>query len=185
MGALLTDEELVALAKEGNKKAFELLVERYYRQVYSFGLKMFNDRFWAEELTHEVFLKLHKKLDKFDPQFRFKPWFFKMAWNLAVDIWRRQRPKSLIRVELSEEHISKGAADASDVLVRRELWQEVSRKVEQLPPDMREAVYLRDFLGLSYREICEALGKPIGTIKTLIFRARKRLLAELGECLED
>jgi len=184
VSALFSDEELIALVKEGNTRAFELLVERYYKQIYAFGLKMVGDSFWAEELTHEAFLKLHKNIEKFDPRYRFKPWFFKMTANLAIDLWRKQRPKSVVAVEFAEERVAGPGPDAQEALVKRELWEEVSKQVEQLPPDMREAVYLRDFLGLSYQEMCEALSKPLGTIKTLIFRARKQLMQQLSGCLE-
>lgn len=182
----MTDAELVAAALAGSQAASYDLVKRYERPVYGLVLKMVRDPAVAEELAQEVFVKAFRRLDTYDPERKLSSWIFKIAHNTALDHLRR---RELETVPLA------GGADADDegplrvladdaaespeaAALRGDLGRALAAAIARLRPDYREAVVLRYQEGLSYEEICEVMGQPLGTVKTNLHRARKAL-AEL------
>ncbi len=173
---------LVTSAIEGSELAFRTLVERYQRPVFSLVLRMVQDRGVAEDVTQEVFLKAWMALARYDPRRRFASWLFKIASNAAIDQLRRKKlpttpietgdpDQSSILDRLEDER-----SEAPDVLVkRRELSSGLEAAVAALRPEYRLVVLLRFREELPYRDIAEATGMPLGTVKTNLRRARREM----------
>jgi RNA polymerase sigma-70 factor, ECF subfamily len=177
-----TDAELVARALQGSQDACRELVKRFERPVYSLILRMVQDPGTAEDLAQEVFVKAFRRLDSFDPQWKFSSWLFKIAHNATIDHLRRGAPET---VPLESEEDDKGGlaavlADAGTedplaTVERRDLARSLERAISRLRPEYRQAVLMFYAHGASYQDICEVTGLPLGTVKTNLHRARKEL----------
>lgn len=136
----------------------------------------------AENLVQETFLKAFRHLGEYDPGWNYSSWLYRIAHNLAVDEFRKNRA-ALGEVSLDEEAHARLAAACEptpeSLLLRKEAREDVRRSLTALPPDYRAALVLRDIEGRSYAEISEILGVPVGTASTLVNRARSRLRVAL------
>jgi RNA polymerase sigma-70 factor (ECF subfamily) len=180
--SMRTDAELVASTLRGSQDAFRELVVRFERPVYSLVQRMVQNPATAEDLAQEVFLKAYRRLDSYDPQWKFSSWLFKIAHNTTIDQLRRGVPET---VPLEAEDAERG--DLSAVLAdvasesphaaaeRRDLGRSLERALAHLRPEYRVAVVMFYAQGASYQEICEVTGLPLGTVKTNLHRARKEL----------
>lgn len=173
---------LVAEAIEGSELAFRTLVERYQRPVFSLVLRMVHDRGIAEDVTQEVFVKAWMALARYDPRRRFASWLFKIASNAAIDQLRRKKlPTTPIETKDPDQssildRIEDERAESPDTLVkRRELSSALEAAVAALRPEYRLVVLLRFREELPYRDIAEATGMPLGTVKTNLRRARREI----------
>ena len=180
---MMTDAELVASALRGSQDAFRELVVRFERPVYSLVLRMVQDPGTAEDLAQEVFVKAYRRLDTYDPQWKFSSWLFKIAHNTTIDHLRRGAPET---VPLEAEDDDAGRASPRCWPTRPPTtrkrrpssgtWRgRSSRPSPRLRPEYREAVLMFYAHGASYQEICEVTGLPLGTVKTNLHRARKEL----------
>ncbi|HEX9943315.1 MAG TPA: sigma-70 family RNA polymerase sigma factor [Thermoanaerobaculia bacterium] len=183
-----TEAELVASALGGSQDACRELVKRFERPVYSLVLRMVQDRAAAEDLAQEVFIKAFRRLDTYDPQWKFSSWLFKIAHNTTIDHLRRGGPET---VPLEAEEDDKGglaavladgaAEDPQAAAERRDLARSLERAIARLRPEYRQAVLMFYAQGASYQDICEVTGLPLGTVKTNLHRARK----ELAQAMTD
>ena len=183
------DEHLVRSAQAGDLASFNLLVERYQAPVYNLVLRYVADRHLAEDVTQEAFIAAWRAIQTFKGG-SFRSWVFKIAVNEARDLHRRsvRRPASSLD-SLLEEGASTGLdRDQGEGPEQSAISASTVRTVEEclrkLPEDQRIVVLLSDVQGLTYEEICDALGLPLGTVKSRLFRARgalRRLLIEAGE----
>jgi RNA polymerase sigma-70 factor (ECF subfamily) len=183
------DERLVELALAGNQAAFGVLVRRYQRRLTAFLGQLVGDMELARELSQEAFIRAWGALDRFDPQFRFSTWLFRIAHNLGIDQLRRRRlhTVSLVRQDAEGEEVELAVIDASkDPLghfENRELAEAMRLAIGALRSEYRELVLLRHFAGLSYQDIAELKGMPLGTVKNKLFRAHSVLRSKLQEYL--
>jgi len=184
-----SDEDLVGFCLDGDSRAFEVLVARYQRRLTGFLTHFVGDLELARELTQESLLRAWKALDRFDPSYKFSTWLFRIAHNLGVDHLRRKtvptRPIEMEnpdgdRVELS---VTDGGKDPLGHLENRELAAELRNGIGRLRPEYRELVLLRHFAGLSYQEISDLKGIPLGTVKNKLFRAHTVLRNALSRYL--
>ncbi len=173
---------LVAEAIEGSELAFRTLVERYQRPVFSLVLRMVRDHGIAEDVTQEVFVKAWVALSRYDPRRRFASWLFKIASNAAIDQLRRKKlPTTPIETSDADQssildRIEDERSESPDTLVkRRELSAALEAAVAALRPEYRLVVLLRFREELPYRDIAEATGMPLGTVKTNLRRARREI----------
>jgi RNA polymerase sigma-70 factor (ECF subfamily) len=179
-----TDAELVASAAKGSQDASRELVRRFERPVYSLVLRMVQDPATAEDLAQEVFVKAFRRLDTYDPQWKFSSWLFKIAHNTTIDHLRRGTAET-VPLEAGEDEEGRGglaavladesAEDPRAAAERRDLARSLESAIQRLRPDYRAAVVMFYVHGASYQEICEATGQPLGTVKTNLHRARKEL----------
>jgi RNA polymerase sigma-70 factor (ECF subfamily) len=182
-----TDAELVAAALRGAQDAYRELVTRFERPVYSLVLRMIQDSGTAEDLAQEVFVKAFRRLDTYDPQWKFSSWLFKIAHNTTIDHLRRGGLETVpLEAEADDDRGSLAAvlADASvespqAAAERHVLARALERAISRLRPDYREAVLMFYVHGASYQDICEATGQPLGTVKTNLHRAKKELAATM------
>ncbi len=179
---------LVAEAIEGSELAFRTLVERYQRPVFSLVLRMVRDHGIAEDVTQEVFVKAWMALSRYDPRRRFASWLFKIASNAAIDQLRRKKlPTTPIETSDTDQssildRIEDERSESPDTLVkRRELSSALEAAVAALRPEYRLVVLLRFREELPYRDIAEATGMPLGTVKTNLRRARREIEERLRQ----
>jgi RNA polymerase sigma-70 factor (ECF subfamily) len=176
------ETDLALRARAGSEEAFRQLVLRFERPVYGLVLRMVHDPGTAEELAQDVFVKAYRRLETYDPGRRFGSWLFKIAHNTTIDHLRRSAPH-LVSLEADTEEggglaavLAHPAAESPEAVAeRRDLARDLDRAIATLRPEYRGAVVLRYQEGLSYEEISEAMGLPLGTIKTHLHRARKEL----------
>ncbi len=179
---------LVAEAIQGSELAFRTLVERYQRPVFSLVLRMVRDHGVAEDVTQEVFVKAWMALSRYDPRRRFASWLFKIASNAAIDQLRRKKlPTTPIETSDADQssildRIEDERSESPDTLVkRRELSAALEAAVAALRPEYRLVVLLRFREELPYRDIAEATGMPLGTVKTNLRRARREIEERLRQ----
>ena len=184
-----SDELLVALALDGDEASFAVLVRRYQRRLTAFLAQLIGDMDLARELSQEAFIRAWGALDRFDPQYRFSTWLFRIAHNLGIDQLRRRRLQtvSLYRRDSDGEDVEIAVVDQKkDPLghfENQELAGTIRAAIEGLRPEYRELVLLRHFGGLSYQEIADLKEMPLGTVKNKLFRAHSVLRRALQDYL--
>jgi RNA polymerase sigma-70 factor, ECF subfamily len=179
----LADSELVVIAIAGREDCFEELVRRYQRPISAYVYRMVGDYDAALDLTQEVFIKVYGSLAKYRPEFKFSTWIYKIAHNAAVDHLRRfssreQGLSSEIDGEQKELKIESRRPTPEQESERAERRAEIEAVVEQLPGAYKELIILRHSHDLSYDEIAEVTGLPLGTVKNRLFRAREVMRQE-------
>ena len=185
-----TDGEIVARVLSGQEHLFETLVRRYQTRILSHVARMVGSREDALDLSQEIFLKVFGALDRFNPEFRFSTWLFRIAGNAAIDHLRKRKPRTIpLETTDSDGHVSSPEYKSSDLdpfgrLRNTERGDAIARAIADLPAEFRELIALRHFTGLSYEEIAEIKNMPLGTVKNKLFRARavlkERLAGELS-----
>jgi len=183
---------LVDAAKEGEQKAFAELMQRYNKPVYHMILKMIKKPNDAEDLTIEAFAKAFKNLEKFNPQYTFSTWLFRIATNNCIDFIRKKKLDTMsihsTYTDDNGENVSIDIRDAGlnpqEVAIKNQKIEIMRHIVTQLPPKYQILVELRYFKELSYDEISKELQSPLGTIKAQLHRARE-LLQELVKNKRD
>ncbi len=173
--------ELIKAIGAGDILAFEMLVKRYRDPVSNFIFKYMGDRFGAEDIAQEVFLRVYRAASGFEPRGKVSTWIFKIAYNLSLnEVLRRSRFCPISGVddhgfELAEPNHTG----------RKELEEEMMDAVRRLPQKQRAALLLRVNEGLSYAEIGNILSSSISSVESLLFRARENLRKTLIERLEE
>lgn len=184
------DQELVGRILAGQENLFEVLVARYQARIHSHVARMIGNREDALDLTQEIFLKVFQALDRYNPQFKFSTWLFRISGNAAIDHLRKRRPRTIpLESTDPEGKVSSPEYRSADMdpfgnLRNVQRGEAITRAIAQLPPEFRELIALRHFSGLSYEEIADVKNMPLGTVKNKLFRARavlkERLAGELS-----
>ncbi len=184
---VLTDAEVVKEVLEGDREAFALLVERYQKGLVNYIYHMVHHYEEALELCQEVFLKAYGSLDRYDGQFKFSTWLYKIASNHTIDHLRRQKMTTLSIQERQDDPdhpelpLESATLNPHDAYRNQVILAEVTKALEELPPSYREIILLRHFNFRSYEEMAKITGLPIGTVKNRIFRARRLLMERLKD----
>ncbi len=184
------DQALVERAQAGDSRAFDALVIKYQQRVIQLVSRLVSDAD-APDVAQEAFIKAYRALPNFRGQSAFYTWLYRIAVNTAKNhlVSRKRRPASQdIDVQDAElyghtEHLSDQASPEADLL-SEEIRQVVAATIAALPPDLRTAISLREFDGLSYEEIANAMSCPVGTVRSRIFRARAAVDEKLKPLLE-
>jgi RNA polymerase sigma-70 factor, ECF subfamily len=180
----LTDEQcMTRLSGPEVEVALSALYDRYSRTVYGVGLKILGNRYLAEELVQDVFLKVWRSAGTFDSsRGSFSTWLYRVTRSAAIDLYRK-RASRVRQVPDGEPHIAiarDSSAGPQEVVDESWLSWRVSRALEVLDAPHREVIELAYFGGLSQREISERTGVPLGTVKTRTASAFRRLRMELA-----
>ena len=176
----LTDAELIIGAIAGRSDGFEELVRRYQRPITSYVYRMLGDYDSALDVTQEVFIKVYKSLTKYSSDYKFSTWLYRIAHNAAVDHMRRN-PKVADSLEAENAdgsyQVQLESKNASPETMReRSEWRtEIEAVVRCLPTAYRDLILLRHSRDLSYDEIADVTGLPLGTVKNRLFRAREMM----------
>ncbi len=177
----ITDEELVLLAQKGDKRAFELLVRKYQHKIVQLVSRLVGDGD-APDVAQETLIKAWRALKGFQGNSAFYTWLYRIGINTAKNhlVSRGRRPSNQ-DIDIADAEQFGHTQHLSDVdtpeslLLSDEIKQKVGEVIAKLPPDLRQAIVLRELEGLSYEEIAEAMDCPIGTVRSRIFRAREAI----------
>jgi RNA polymerase sigma-70 factor (ECF subfamily) len=181
-----SDSELVATAVRGFEGSFEELVRRYQRPISAYVYRMVGNYESALDLTQEIFIKVYNSLRRYRAEFKFSTWIYKIAHNCAVDHLRRNttREQSLVlgpENDPFEMPVESSRLSPEQESERRERRGEIESVVRTLPANYRELIILRHSQDLSYEEIVEVTGLPLGTVKNRLFRAREMMRQQFVE----
>lgn len=176
-----TDSDLVARAQSGDKQAFEMLVRKYQSQLIHFVGRLVGEADSCD-VAQETFIKAYRAIASFRGESAFSTWLCRIGINTAKNylVSRRRRPLSQ-DVDITEaEHLGHAAEVSTQdtpeaVLLSDEIQYNVFQVINKLPPDLRQAITLRELEGLSYEEIAQTMGCPLGTVRSRIFRAREAI----------
>ncbi|MBS7563551.1 sigma-70 family RNA polymerase sigma factor [Mucilaginibacter sp. Bleaf8] len=172
------DFMLVQKAREGNQKAYADLMQRYKDSIYFMSLKMVNNKEDAMDITVETFAKAFEKLDKYQPEYAFSTWLFRVATNNCIDFLRKKKLNTVSINNMMDEEDDRPLQIKADVLnpeetsIKKQQSTELKLLIESLPPRYRNLLTLRYFDELSYEEIAQQLDLPLGTVKAQLFRAK-------------
>ncbi|AGA90590.1 RNA polymerase sigma factor RpoE [Thioflavicoccus mobilis 8321] len=176
------DQELVARAQLGDKRAFDLLVLKYQQKIGNLIGRYVRDPSEVLDVTQEAFLKAYRALPGFRGDSAFYTWLYRIAINTVKNhmvAQGRRPPGDDVEAEVAE-HMEMGSrlrenATPERHLLTEEIAQTVQQALDDLPEDLRTAIVLRELEGLSYEEIAVAMDCPIGTVRSRIFRAREAI----------
>ncbi|MBN2886401.1 MAG: RNA polymerase sigma factor RpoE [Chromatiaceae bacterium] len=185
------DQELVERAQAGDRRAFDLLVLKYQQKVASLIGRYLRDPSEVLDVTQEAFIKAYRALPGFRGDSAFYTWLYRIAVNTVKNhlvSQGRRPPGDDVEAELAEQ-MDLGARMRDQTTPERELLtEEIARTVQgaldDLPEELRTAIVLREFEGMSYEEIANAMSCPIGTVRSRIFRAREAIDKRLRPLLE-
>ncbi|HEV2856239.1 MAG TPA: sigma-70 family RNA polymerase sigma factor [Thermoanaerobaculia bacterium] len=186
-----TDEDLVAAVLEGDRERFGDLIERYQGRLINYLFRLLRNADDAHDLAQEVLVKVYQVLDRYDPQYKFSTWLFRVAQNAAIDQIRRRRLKVVsLRQEDGEGEGRDWDLPAPErgpygELRNQERGAAIQEAIESLPWEYRELILLRHFGELPYEEIAQLKGMPLGTVKNKLFRGRQMLKEKLQDFLSD
>lgn len=177
--ALLTDEDLVHRAREGNPEAFDELVTRHHASAFRVALGILRDEDGAADVAQDAFLKAFRGLDRFRGEASFKTWLLTIAANEARGVLRKQGRRKEIRLEAAGPVASKQET-AEDALQNAQEAEQVRVLMEDLPEKQRQAVSLRIFEGLSFKEVGILIGSSEGSARVNYHHGIRRLREMLG-----
>ena len=186
------DRQLVARAQRGDKRAFELLVEKYQRKLARLLSRFIRDPAEVEDVTQEAFIKAYRALPAFRGDSAFYTWLYWIGINTAKNYLMamgRRAPTST-EVEAEEAEGFEEGVQLRDIntpeslLLSSEIGKTVNGTIEQLPEELRTANQMREIEGMSYEDIAKAMDCPIGTVRSRIFRAREAIAEQLRPLLD-
>lgn len=187
------DTALVQRAQANDRAAFNEIVLRYKSKVYNYIFRMVHNALDAEDLTQETFVRAYLSIRSFQSRASLNTWLFRIATNLCID-YSRKAKKTPWQVSLSQEDTEEGgdqeydlpdsAFDPQNALLNKELGRRLEDAIAALPDKLRTVLLLFDVEGLSYDEIAEIVGCPLGTVKSRLFNARSAVRQRLTPYLQ-
>lgn len=187
------DQLLVERAQRGEKKAFELLVSKYQRKLARLLSRFIKDPTEVEDVAQEAFIKAYRALPSFRGDSAFYTWLYRIGINTAKNYLVANGRRATVSLNI-------GGDDGEDLpdfgeqipdfntpdteLMNRQIVDAVNRVVDKLPEELRTAISLREMEGMSYEDIAQVMGCPIGTVRSRIFRAREAIAAELKPLID-
>lgn len=182
----VSEKKIIEKVLGGDANAFEELVLKYEKTVYNLALRMVGDRDDASDMTQEAFIKAYGSLSSFRGDSKFSVWIYRIATNVCLDFLRSKSRKQQVSLTVSDDDDEDAQLDIPDPssapeqqLMQKMSMQSVEEGLKTLPDKQRQILVMRELGGMSYAEIGAALSLEEGTVKSRIFRARKRLSAYL------
>ena len=191
MGERSIDQALVERVQNGDKAAFDILVQKYQSKIIQLAYRYVHDQDEAMDVAQEAFIKAYRALGRFRGDSAFYTWIYRIAINTAKNYLvasNRRPPRSDIDAVDAEQYDSasglKEYATPERMLLKDEIKETIAGAIENLPDDLRTAITLRELEGMSYEEIAQAMECPIGTVRSRIFRARDAIDGKLKPLLD-
>jgi RNA polymerase sigma-70 factor, ECF subfamily len=185
------DQLLVEKVLLGENKAFDLLVLKYQQRIVQLVNRFVKDPSEAQDVAQEAFIKAYRALPKFRGDSAFYTWLYRISINTAKNyLVSRSRRHSDYEVDVQNaEQVEnapqlKGMDTPDSVLMNEQIVTTIKAAIEKLPDEMRTAITLREFEGMSYEEIAQAMDCPVGTVRSRIFRAREAIDEKLSPLLD-
>jgi RNA polymerase sigma-70 factor (ECF subfamily) len=186
------DQELVVRVQQGDKKAFDLLVLKYQLRVSKLVSRFLRNQSDVPDVVQDAFIKAYRALPNFRGESAFYTWLYRIAINTAKNhlvAQSRKNPANSIDAQDAEDYGAsewlKEFASPEREALASELETIIHKAMGDLPPDLREAITLREIEGLSYEEIAAVMDCPVGTVRSRIFRAREAIDSKLKPMLDD
>jgi len=176
-----TDEQIVVLTLK-NQDYYLCLMKRYEAKLLNYILKISNiSREDAEDILQEVFVKAYQNLNDYDLNFKFSNWIYSIAHNTTISVFRKKkvRPQTISWEDKDLDNILRSTLDVEDASLKKLTYKHILKIINQLPLKYKDVLILKFEEGKDYREISDILHKPMGTIATLINRAKKSLKQKL------
>jgi len=186
------DQQLVERAQRGDKKAFELLVEKYQRKLVRLLSRLIRDPGEVEDVAQEAFIKAYRALPSFRGDSAFYTWLYRIGINTAKNYLAASGRRAPTTTEVEAED-AEGYAEGEllrdintpeSLLLSKEIAGTVNAAIESLPEELRSAIQLRELEGMSYEDIARLMECPIGTVRSRIFRAREAIAERLKPLLD-
>src|SRR5690242_3505799 len=187
-GDALSDAQIMLQVKAGDDSAFEYLVQKYRRPMVNFMFRMSHNAAVAEDLAQEVFLRVYRSRESYEPSAKFTTWLYRIATNLAVNHardTRHERPENTVAIDAQDEETGLGfdvpdtSLSAEEQILRRERLAAIRERVQGLPERQRMAVMMHKYQQMDYRQIAEILKLSESATKSLLFRAYESLRGQL------
>lgn len=163
----LPEKDLIGLVRKGRKEAYQVIVTRYMGKAYYIALGFVHNQQDALDISQEAFIKAYRKIKTFDADRPFYPWFYEIIKNLCLDHLKRRKQKKEVPLN--------GVRILKDEKEDRELKATIWKGIDALPFEQKEIILLRYFQQLSYQEIADITGKPLGTVMSSLYYARLKL----------
>ena len=188
----ISDADVMLRVKTGDDSAFEYLVQKYRRPMVSFMYRMTHNAAVAEDLAQEVFLRVYRSRDNYEPSAKFTTWLYRIASNLAVNHardTRHERAENTVSIDEPDENtgltvdVPDTSLSAEETILRRERMAAIRQRVQGLPERQRIAVIMHKYQQMDYRQIAEVLKLSESATKSLLFRAYETLRVQLKEFL--
>jgi len=170
---IMKDEDILNGLKQGDNKAWNMMVDRYSKNIYNMALNFAGNSDDASDITQDIFLKIFNNIQKFKADKNFGSWVMKLSKNHCIDYWRKNK-RMLEKVELNE-NLSHNDKTPEDSALKADQNQNLRNKLLLLKPDSRLLIIMRDIQDYSYLEIADHFNIPLGTTKSRINRARAQL----------
>jgi len=184
------DQELVLRVQQGDKSAFDLLVIKYQHKIIQLVNRYVKDHSEAQDVAQETFIKAYRALGGFRGDSAFYTWLYRIAINTAKNyLVSRSRRNSDYQIDIDDAEACENAPQLQGMetpersLLNEEIIETIKTAIDNLPEEMRIAIMLREFEGMSYEEIAEAMDCPVGTVRSRIFRAREAIDNKLNPLL--
>jgi RNA polymerase sigma-70 factor, ECF subfamily len=187
-----SDAEVMLRVKAGDDSAFAYLVQKYRRPMVSFMYRMAHNAAAAEDLAQEVFLRVYRSRESYEPSAKFSTWLYRIATNLAVNYvrdTRHERPENMVSVDEPDHEtgltmdVPDTSLTAEETILRRERMAAIRQRVQALPERQRLAVLMHKYQQMDYRQIAQVLKLSESATKSLLFRAYETLRVQLKEFL--
>lgn len=188
-----TDARLIKRVQEGDKKAYDLLILKYQRKVMRLIAHLVRQPNEIEDIAQEVFIKAYRAIPTFKGDSAFYTWLYRITINCTHSYLEKNVKRSLLSGEklsipegtfpFSESLIELQTPETN--LINREIVDTINQALSGLSEDLRRAIELREFEGLSYEEIAQQMNTPVGTVRSRIFRAREAIAAHLKPVLQQ
>ncbi|MBN1558792.1 sigma-70 family RNA polymerase sigma factor [candidate division KSB1 bacterium] len=181
MRSVTNDAHAIALCQAGNRMAYGFLVERYKERAYYSALGIVRSHEAALDLSQDAFVRAFRAIKRFDPAKKFYTWYYQILRNLCLNFIRDQKrhAKTFSEVDETIRRLTDETQDASVLAEQNELKKALWEAMDDLKPQEREIIVLKDFQDLAYKDIAELLQIPIGTVMSRLFNARRALKAKL------
>lgn len=191
-GERSVDQALVERVQKGDKRAFDLLVQKYQLRISKLIARFVRNPDDVQDVAQETFIKAYRALGKFRGESAFYTWLYRIAINTAKNhlvAMGRKNPAYSVDVQEIEKYDAsdwlKEYATPERQLLAGEIQATVNKAMSELPSDLREAITLREIEGLSYEDIALVMDCPIGTVRSRIFRAREAIDGKLEPLLDS
>lgn len=182
MGSQVTDNILVERVQQGDKRAFDLLVQKYQQRIVKLIARYVSDPSETLDVAQEAFIKAYRALPSFRGESAFYTWMYRIAINTAKNylVAKSRRPpgddiNADEAISINAPEMLRDNDSPEQILLMEEMKQIILEAIEALPEELKTAITLRELEGLSYEEIAEAMECPIGTVRSRIFRAREAI----------
>ncbi len=174
----IPDDKLMAQGAAGDEQAFRILVERWERPVFAFMVRMLGSREDAQDLVQETFMRMISAAGNYQASGQFQSWLFRIAGNQARSRLRRRKILRWLPFDHDRDDLPAHDASPLEELERAEIRAEMRRCIAKLPVRQREALLLKQYQGLKYREIAEAMDLSVAAVQMLLHRAMEALRKE-------